>query len=182
MCDQFTVPCMSFLSPDRFLWSVCFRSMWIYELPYSLLQLMTWPVRINEDTAWAKKRKQWTAKWMKQKWFPSRKSSYAQLLTEELLYTTITRDRPHTSLKVQTIRDGCVTKKTATHLDKSYVISVNRLHSCILLCGNDGDNASEMRKTLLLSTWSQLEEPTSLLQFCSINCCGLTGAHLPLFY
>lgn len=85
---------------------------------------------------------------MKQKWFPSRKSFYAQLLTEELLYIAITRDRPHTNLKIRTIRDGCVTKKMATHLYSSYVISVIRFHSCISLCGNDGDNASEIRFVL----------------------------------
>lgn len=108
--------CPSFLLTDSCAcWSFCFSSVWIYELPYSPLQLMTRPARINEVTAGAKKRKQQTVKWMKQKWFPSRKSFYDQLLTEELLYTTIARDRPYTNLKILTIRDIRVTKM-ATHL------------------------------------------------------------------
>lgn len=113
--DSLFPTCPFFLLTDPCAcWSFCFSSVQIYELPYSPLQLMSRPARINEVTAWAKKRKQQTVKWMKQKWFPSRKSFYDQLLTEGLHYATITRDRPCTNLKILTLRDVCVTK-VASH-------------------------------------------------------------------
>lgn len=107
--------CPFFLLSDSCArWSLCLRSARIYELPYSSPRLVTGPGRINEVTAWAKKRKQQTVKWMEQKRLPSRKSFYEQVPTEGLLCTTA-RDRPDTTLKILTIRDVCVTKTTATY-------------------------------------------------------------------